>query len=701
MKPVSLNLKNFFSHKDSELVFDFQSALLIGNTDGDYSKSNGCGKSAIFEAITWGLFGKSRAPVQNDLVKWGEDLASVEFIFEEGEDLYKVERKRNRLNGTSHVSFFKKDEIEEWIDVSGSTSSLTAKEIERVIRTDYKTFINSVYFRQNDISEFAEAEPFKKKEILKNVIDISRWDDYEKDAKDRGREIKVQIQLLKNSLLDTEDLENERAKREVLLEENNEKLEILNNNYSALDKRYTHSFEEYVNMKNSLDTNQYDKIVLEINDSKGKIKTLASDISTVSESLKKNSESIVKLKNKKSSLEEDMVGLKVDSSISIDISSVKERLMEVTSDLKVEETLLIRLKEQEVCEGSCSLCNQEIDDSLHSKLKEAHDKRIADRSSTVSSLTKEKDNLAISLRDLESQKRLSDKCKDLKEKVSFLDEKLNFYLDQESNFKDKLEELNTRDKEEQSILTGLEISLNSLKSPDFKKLKDDIAIMKEEKKVLSEKIMKVTKNVALIENSLEEINEKINHNKSQKVDIKKLQEELVVYNNLAKFLGKSGIQVILINSLIEDLEVVANNILKDICNEPIKVSLETQRERSDGASVVETLDLSIIKDGFKYNFKSLSGGEKFRIALALRIGLAELSSRYGGGSLEFIMMDEVNSPLDRYGVETLFVSVINKLSKKYKILNITHDESLKEKFTNVIDVTKVNGESSVNFYSFN
>ena len=132
-----------------------------------------------------------------------------------------------------YQSFFKKDEIEEWIDVSGSTSSLTAKEIERVIRTDYKTFINSVYFRQNDISEFAEAEPFKKKEILKNVIDISRWDDYEKDAKDRGREIKVQIQLLKNSLLDTEDLENERAKRETLLEENNEKLEIWYEYYNA------------------------------------------------------------------------------------------------------------------------------------------------------------------------------------------------------------------------------------------------------------------------------------------------------------------------------------------------------------------------------------------------------------------------------------------------------------------------------------
>ena len=49
MIPSRLKMKNFFSHKDSEIDFSmFNSALLIGNTEGDYSKSNGSGKSAIF-----------------------------------------------------------------------------------------------------------------------------------------------------------------------------------------------------------------------------------------------------------------------------------------------------------------------------------------------------------------------------------------------------------------------------------------------------------------------------------------------------------------------------------------------------------------------------------------------------------------------------------------------------------------------------
>ena len=61
MKPVKLKMENFFSHKDSEIDFEFDSALLIGNSEGDYTKSNGSGKSSIFESILWCIFNKSRA----------------------------------------------------------------------------------------------------------------------------------------------------------------------------------------------------------------------------------------------------------------------------------------------------------------------------------------------------------------------------------------------------------------------------------------------------------------------------------------------------------------------------------------------------------------------------------------------------------------------------------------------------------------
>ena len=61
---------------------------------------------------------------------------------------------------------------------------------------EYKTFINSIYFRQNDISEFSEADPSRKKEILKSIIDISRWDEYEKDARKKARDLSTECKIL-------------------------------------------------------------------------------------------------------------------------------------------------------------------------------------------------------------------------------------------------------------------------------------------------------------------------------------------------------------------------------------------------------------------------------------------------------------------------------------------------------------------------
>ena len=179
--------------------------------------------------------------------------------------------------------------------------------------------------------------------------------------------------------------------------------------------------------------------------------------------------------------------------------------------------------------------------------------------------------------------------------------------------------------------------------------------------------------------------------------LSKKQDSVSIFEKLAKMLGKNGIQAILLNAVISDLENKSNKILESISEDSIKISLETQRKGSDGISIVDTLDLNVNKDGVVCNFNSLSGGEQFRIALALRIALSEIASDHVGSSLEFLLLDEVSSPLDKSGVDTLFVSVIKVLESKYKMLVITHDDSLKERFDNIIEIQKINGESTTLF----
>ena len=58
-----------------------------------------------------------------------------------------------------------------------------------------------------------------------------------------------------------------------------------------------------------------------------------------------------------------------------------------------------------------------------------------------------------------------------------------------------------------------------------------------------------------------------------------------------------------------------------------------------------------------------------------------------GGQIKFLLLDEISSSLDKKGLE-MFINVVKILGNDMKILVITHDERLKDKFSDVIMVNK-------------
>lgn len=700
MVPISLELKNFFSHKDSFVDFNlFESALLIGNTEGNYDISNGCGKSSIFEGILWCLFNKSRAASMDDVIYWNESGCKVVFVFRHANELYRVTRKRYRSGNTSFVEFSKQDSSGTWIDVSGSTPSLTNDAIIKTIKFDYKTFVNSAYFRQNDISEFTETDASRKKEILKSIIDISKWDHYEDQIKASLKELKSESKILESKLDGYDDA----------VKEYKELIEILGVSQLELNEdlqsRETliHALEtlniKYQDMKSKIDTSTWDKTIEILS----KLEKEKISQSSKSSTLKKSSEDYEKSITSKKIAIEDLEGkaaaITVDEEIENKISLTNKDLIEVKTSLATSKEMIKALNNRVITKDSCYVCQQAISEDLFHRLHTAHDTEIDRHNKNIVFCQNKIKELELKVSNYEGIKNNRSKRDAILAKISSQNTEIKIFQERLDEVLIQLNEVkNTLSKIEADIQINQDV-INSLRDESFKTLQKTIQQNREILSSLNTKIEKSNHNIGILTERSSSLKLKIDEKQEYKNVYIEKQKKVTMLEKMVKLLGKNGIQTILLNAIIEDLEKTANEILKSICNEPFQVFLDTQRLGSDGVSIVDTLDLRVKKEGIVQNFKSLSGGEQFRISLALRIALSEISSRHGGSALEFLLLDEINSPLDRQGTESLFINVIKSLEKKYKILVITHNDALKERFTDVLDVTKVNGESSVNYIS--
>lgn len=198
MIPHQLTLKNFLSYREATLEFrGLHTACICG--------PNGAGKSSLLEAIGWCLWGESRAVSEDDIIHAGAKDARVDFIFQIGDQIYRVIRSRQR-GQTSSLEF----QIATGTDSNECPTGFrpltergvrsTQEKILQHLKLDYDTFINSAYLRQGRADEFMLKRPNERKEILAELLKLNHYDELAEQAKDRSRQFKGQVELLEQSL---------------------------------------------------------------------------------------------------------------------------------------------------------------------------------------------------------------------------------------------------------------------------------------------------------------------------------------------------------------------------------------------------------------------------------------------------------------------------------------------------------------------
>lgn len=220
MIPLLLSIRGFLSyHNLTEIDFTAIDVACIAG-------ANGAGKSSIFDAITWALFGEARKTDETIIHSHPEvNAAEVALIFEYENNLYRVLRMRPK-NASARLEFqvaqaetvpepLDKESLAQirWRSLTERTLRDTQAKIRKILRLDYDTFIHTSFFLQGKADQFTTQTPSKRKEILSSILGLEIWEEYRQRAIERRKTVENQINLIEQTLQEIESELNEEGDR--------------------------------------------------------------------------------------------------------------------------------------------------------------------------------------------------------------------------------------------------------------------------------------------------------------------------------------------------------------------------------------------------------------------------------------------------------------------------------------------------------
>ncbi|MEL6940845.1 MAG: SMC family ATPase, partial [Cyanobacteria bacterium J06598_1] len=181
---------------------------------------------------------------------------------------------------------------------------------------------------------------------------------------------------------------------------------------------------------------------------------------------------------------------------------------------------------------------------------------------------------------------------------------------------------------------------------------------------------------------------------TQKLD--DIRHKHQVYKALAQAFGRSGIQALMIENLLPQLEAQTNQILGRLSNHQLHVQFVTQRTGRNRKKLIDTLDILIADARGTRPYETYSGGEAFRVNFAIRLAIARLLAMRSGTALQLLIVDEGFGTQDAEGCDRL-IAAIEAIAPDFAcILTITHMPHFREAFQTRIDVSKDESGSHIN-----
>ena len=210
---TNLKLENFKKYTNFEIAFESGLIGIIGK--------NGAGKSTIFEAILFALYGELKSKGDKEVVRnsnaSSKDAVIVELDFEFDTIEYKVIREFRGKTLTANAKLYKNSEL-----ITTGAKEVTTS-IVNLTKMSKDAFVHTLFASQKELTSLSNSKPEERKKMIRKLLGLEKIDFVEKELIEKSRELKREIGAFTEVLLSAEDIS---IKKEYIVEYTKQSQEI-------------------------------------------------------------------------------------------------------------------------------------------------------------------------------------------------------------------------------------------------------------------------------------------------------------------------------------------------------------------------------------------------------------------------------------------------------------------------------------------
>jgi len=637
---LSVRATNFMSFKEFDFIYPASGLFFVGGKvlGSSVSTSNRAGKSVFAsEAISWCLFGKTVRGISGDEVvnKTEGKNCFVEVILEDDKGVsYVVHRYRKHSEEGNSFKLYRETE-----DITRGDVYKTQDLLNQILGMNWLTFSTVVVFGEK-ARRFIEAGDKEKKEIFDEIMMFQQYQEaYKKVKEDLSRladDKKRKCEHLGRAEAVISEVEQEQIEQEKALEQIREQR-------GDLDK--------VIEQKRK-----------QISDKKAILDKASEEIQASEKALKK--------------LEEEQKRLEIYEKDFI--SEIEEKLSEASKSVRAVRDVHVRVsyelsevekwfknKDALVKGTRCKVCGSEITDkSVEEGSRYYEQKR----------------------QELEKQKQeLDEKLKEASKAEQEIRE----------DFENRKAEILQAKRELSEEIAKYQTAIRD-GTTTAAKIESEITVIEKEIEYLEKEYEEKEK---VLLQSLVKIKDKLNKYKGE---IAKLEDEIEAFSDKENYLkfwlegfSDKGIKSLLLDEILPQLNSLARYYSATLMDDEIMIEFDTETMLKSGEKR-DKFDIKLLVGGEEVKYESCSAGEKRRIDVSVLLSLQSLMSRRAVSTFDFVVFDEVFDSLDSVGIERV-IRLLEEEARNKVVFVISHIDSLKDYFDNVILIEKREGISYLSF----